>query len=175
MEPDRAANLKRDAKICADAWNRSDFPQFVGCLSKRLVMDDAARDLILRECTDSFVAGYGRWDSIQFYLGEIGPPQKFRTLYATTFPVITVIKGGGATITDTSYVLGVSEDDGKTWQFLPLINYNPKLLNKQFPEFEERIAIPKSIPPILGGSRPNQHLSTTEQAKSGDGEASGQR
>ncbi|HEY4988529.1 MAG TPA: hypothetical protein VII09_01925 [Opitutaceae bacterium] len=146
---DRAANLRHDAAACIGAWNSGRYSQVVSCLSERVVPDARARASALAEIKDSFVFGGMQIDSIQVTLGKVPPPRKYRTLYASVFPVFAVVKGLGFQLTDTGYVLGVSKDDGRTWKFVPLMDYDPLLFNRQFPEFEGRIAVPATIPPTL--------------------------
>jgi hypothetical protein len=146
---DRAATLRHDAAVCISAWNSGRYTQVVSCLSERAVPDARARASALAEIKDSFVFGGMQIDSVQVSLGKIPPPRRYRTLYASVFPVFAVIRGLGFQLTDTSYVLGVSKDDGRTWKFVPLMDYDPLLLNRQFPEFEGRIAVPATIPPSL--------------------------
>jgi hypothetical protein len=146
---DRVSNLRRDAGACISAWNSGRYTQVVSSLSERAVPDARARAAALAEIRDSFVFGGMQIDSIQVTLGRVAPPRKYRTLYASVFPVFAVVRGLGFQLTDTSYILGVSKDDGRTLKFLPLIDYDPNLLNRQFPEFEGRIAVPATIPPTL--------------------------
>ena len=68
---------------------------------------------------------------------------------ASGVDVEALVKGPGIRITDTGYILAVSEDSGKTWRFVPLINYAASELERQFPEFERRIAIPAQNEPTL--------------------------
>ena len=141
--------LQRDASSCASAWNRGQYPLFVSYLSKRFVPDARARASILGEIQDGFSFGGYQFNTFQVSLGRIPAPKKYRTLYATVFPVEALVKGPGMRITDTGYVLAVSEDSGKTWRFVPLINYDPGELDRQFPEFERKISIPAQSEPTV--------------------------
>jgi hypothetical protein len=149
---DRLATLRHDAQACASAWNRGSYPQVVSCLSRRLAPDSRARETILLQIRDALGGGPVIFDSVRVTVGAIDPPRRYHSLYASLFPVFAVAMGGGMKFTDTLYVVGVSEDAGRTWNFVPLNYYDQPSLNDAFPEFEGRLLIPPETQPVISSA-----------------------
>jgi hypothetical protein len=152
---DPSSQLRHDAQYCVNAWNRQSYPLFVSCLSKRAVPDEKTRAWVLAQIKDSFTYSGVPIDSIELSLGSFGQPRRYHALYACLFTVVAVIRGPFLKITDTSYVLGISENGGTLWRFIPLIQFEPAELNRLYPEFEGRITIPAEIPPSVEATLSN--------------------
>jgi hypothetical protein len=147
--PDRLSSLRRDASTCMGAWNSGNLPLFVSCLSERAVPDARARSSVISQIRESYIFGNTPVESVRISLGRIDPPRKFKTLYASVFPVFGEISQLGFKISDMSYALGVSRDSGKSWKFIPLIDYDQGLLDRQFPEFGGQIVVPETSTPSV--------------------------
>ena len=156
---DSAVNLKRDAKFCADAWNRGDYMTFVGCLSERVAPDDRAREATLAGIKQAF----GYLDSLGLKTLQVAvrEPKEIESagpLQASILPVLAVMEGPDAKMTADESILGVSKDQGKSWKFLVLFKISQQQLDQRFPEFQGKIKVPFPRPPsveIKGSPRPH--------------------
>jgi len=166
---DAVANLKRDAALCAKAWDCADYPQFLGLLADPVIGDDKARDAALADIKDVF--GYLNSLGLDTMKVSVDEPQSIRktgSLYSSIVPVTAVMDGIEGRITAPSYVLAISRDHGATWKFIILWQRSDWQINALIPEFQGKFAIPTPQSPVIQyKKKPNQSPEPT--APSGRG------
>lgn len=60
-----------------------------------------------------------------------------------------VLKVPEGTVNQESSLLGISEDEGKSWVFIDLLHTTPELLKKIIPDLADKIVIPPKKAPVL--------------------------
>jgi hypothetical protein len=141
-----AVNLRRDAEACVAASNRRDLNTVASYLPERVYPDRHARYAAVKEIESDLASLYD--PSFRVSLGTLQKPRRYRNLYATILPVVVVVEWSSARMTENSYLLAVSQNGGQSWKFLPLYEVQQHDVDRFFPEFERKIQVPQSLPPV---------------------------
>lgn len=142
----RISKLQVEAKvICSDAPDRIDVEKLADVTHPRALKASGGREQFTRAMQKAFEFSRAQFQSLTCRLGEPKLHEVRNVLIGVlpqTLEGVTVTKNS---IVTYGSVVGISEDDGKTWTFI-----NGKGFPKQFPEFVDVVVIPKEKTVING-------------------------
>ena len=146
-----APHIKAEAQKCAQALLTGDYAGVVALTPPRVVSmmggKDAMVATIRNEMEKDKGTGFGLKD-IQF--GEPEPGRRVGgSWFVSLVPQRMLMKVPGGRLQGDSYMLGISEDEGKTWSFLSIDAISDDQLAQVFPELKGKVQLPPKTKPVL--------------------------
>jgi hypothetical protein len=144
------SKIKQEAQRCANALLTSDYERVVAYTHKRVIAGVGGRETMiakLKAGTEQM-----RAQGISFTRVEIGEPQKPRKIgewFCALVPQKIVMKVPDGRLEQESHLLGISEDEGKSWVFLDVGPISKEQLSQVFPEFNGKIELPEKQKPVF--------------------------
>ena len=146
---DTAAHVKQEAQKCANAAIESDYDAVVKYTHPRVMTAMGGKDAMIasmKKFSREIKAQGISLKSAQ--TGEPEPPHQVGSWLISLVPQKVVLKmPKGQTVSD-SYLLGISEDQGKHWVFVDLSNVNTDQLGQMFPELKGQVQVPEKKQPV---------------------------
>lgn len=93
--------------------------------------------------------------SVSFRDVEIGAPgkvEKMSNWLVSVIPQMVTLNVPGGRLESTAYLIGISEDDGKSWAFVDstgFTNENEAALAQMFPPLAGRLRVPEKKSPVF--------------------------
>ena len=135
---DPSENARTAAEICVKSEYAGKVAGYVDCLHPKFVEAQGGKDKVSSglQKTLSFTGGHLSYDSMIF-----SPPKEVKNqdniMYAAVPYEVTVKDMDGKPKTSKDYVVGISEDGGKTWKFLTSIAADTEPMKKAFPAIND--------------------------------------
>ena len=140
--------IKQQAEKCAHAILAKDFGTVVDLTQKRMVDLMRGKDAIVatmtHELTQMHDEGVG-FDTIT--IGDPQAPLKSGAWSLSLVPEQIVLKAPGGRLKDDSYLLALSDDNGKNWSFVSLTMTAPQFF-QVYPELNGAFAFPEHQQPV---------------------------
>jgi hypothetical protein len=147
---DPSTTLKQEAEKCAKAVLTSDHDGVVAYTHKRVVAAVGGKDAMIATLKRGLAQM--RSDGVEFADVTIGLPEKPRKIgvwLVSTLPEHIVMKVPGGKLYQDAFLLGISEDDGRSWAFVDLGPVTNAEFAKVFPELDGKISVPKREKPVF--------------------------
>jgi len=145
-----SAIMRQDAEKCAKAVFSGDYEQVCTYTHKRIIEASGGKKkmvpIIKRAMEEMKSKG------VEFENATMGDPQKpikVAGWLVALIPQHIIMKAPGGHIEQDSYLLGISEDDGKKWVFVDVSSLTTEELAKFFPELTGKINIPERKKPVF--------------------------
>lgn len=147
---DLRPGIKRDAAKCAAAWQRNDYEGVLAFLPPRVIQQSGGRAAALKKIKNQFslARDYGV-ERMDFTTGKPAIPRLLGKWLTSLVPLTVVLHRPPIDVTQETYLLALSNDQGKRWFFVPLYHTSQAKLNAWFPEFAGKIVIPLDPEPEL--------------------------
>jgi len=150
LAEDLSATIKQEAQKCADALVKSDLDDVVLYTHKRVIEGmggkEAMTATIKRGMEQMKAQGVGIEKAI---VGEPGKTQKIDTWTVALIPNEIFMKVPGGKLEQDSHLLGISEDDGKSWVFIDVGSISKEQFDQVFPELAGKIDLPEKEKPVF--------------------------
>jgi hypothetical protein len=145
-----AATIKQEAEKCAKALVAGDFAQAATYSHPRIVAAMGGKEALIAQIANGMrqIRAEG-FELIETRMGTPTPPKKIAAWLTSIVPQEIVMKAPDGRIVQESALLGLSEDEGKTWTFLDLGGMTPAVITRFFPELSGQITIPEKKKPVL--------------------------
>jgi hypothetical protein len=126
-----AGNARLQAKNCVEAQYQADAAKFFECLHPEIVNSQGGKEKVLADLNQMFsMVGKISYSSL-----DVNTPKEVKASeknFITVVPYqMTRKTSSGENKTSKDFLIGVSEDQGKTWKFATSAKYSP--LEKKFP------------------------------------------
>jgi len=126
-----AQNAQQQAKTCLEAQYQPDNAKYVDCLHPEIIKASGGKEKALADLNKMFnMVGKISYTSL-----DVSTPKEVKTAgkgMITVVPYQMTRKAAtGEDETSKDFLIGVSEDEGKTWKFATSAMYSP--LEKSFP------------------------------------------
>jgi hypothetical protein len=150
LAADSSPGIRMEAQKCANALLTNNFEGVLAYTHKRVVAGIGGKEamlLTLKRGTEQM-----RAQGISFTRVEIGDPQKPKKVgdwLVALVPQKVVMKVPDGYLDQESYLLGISEDEGKKWAFVDVGPISQEQLTKAFPEFDGHITLPEKKKPVF--------------------------
>lgn len=141
--------FKKQAAHFAAATFYGDHKTVIDLTYPALIELSGGRQMMQKLITDKIETIRKR--GITKFDGSIGSPGKFYKAgnqIHCLIPEFLIFKMPKGHYTGQSYLLGVSDDDGKSWKFMDVGNMPPAILHKLLPNFNNSLVIPESAKPV---------------------------
>ena len=145
---DPATAAKQAAQKSIDALLSGDYAQVVESMPKRVVAamggKEAALAMLKQQTSEKSAQG------ISFQSDTIGTPQPMQKIGAwlvTLVPQTVTLKVRGGHLVSDAYLIGISEDEGKSWSFVDSAAFakgKEALLAQVLPELAGKLRIPET-------------------------------
>ncbi|MFT3868574.1 MAG: hypothetical protein QM715_08750 [Nibricoccus sp.] len=151
--------VKREADSCAIALLKSDYEGVARYTHERLIKVMGGKDQMIAEIkrgiSQMHTAGF---DFIETKTGTPAEPKRVGSWLTSLVPTTVVMKvPDGRRMSKDSFLLGISEDNGKTWVFVDLSNITNEQYAELFPELVREIPLPaKKKAVFVNEKEPNQ-------------------
>ncbi len=151
--PAQTAALKKQADDAANAMMQHDYKQMAYYTYPPIVKAIGGPDKMAQKVTQMM-------DEMQVHgvtfksvtIGNIGDIAKGGIhLYAVVQEILQ-ISNNGAIITNSSYLVAVSADNGKRWYFVDTAPFKQQNVKQLFPDFPPGLVIPETHMPSMGGN-----------------------
>jgi hypothetical protein len=145
---DATATVKQEAQKCAKAALSSDYEAIVRYTHPRIVKGIGGKEAMISALKKGMAQM--RAAGTEFAdvgLGEPEAPKKIGAWMTSRIPQHLVMKVPGGKFYQDSTLLGISEDEGKSWLFLDLGSVTREQFRQVFPELDGRITIPQKKEP----------------------------
>lgn len=141
---DLTATIKREAQKCADAFVAGDYEGIVHYTHPRLIKLMGGKEAMIATLKEGVAemqaSGAG---IISATAGTPQAPKKIGTWIASIVPEHLVMKVQGGKLIRDSYLLGISEDGGRTWVFVDIGQTSKEQFAQVFPELDGKITLPE--------------------------------
>ena len=147
---DLVATIRREAQSCAKALLASDYDGVVTYTHKRVVAMMGGREAMI--ATLKRGASEMHSEGCDFADATVGAPAEARKIgswLTSMVPQHIVMKVPGGKLHQDSVLLGISEDQGKSWVFIDLGPISKAQLAKVFPELDGQIQLPERQKPVF--------------------------
>jgi hypothetical protein len=147
---DLTIKIRAEAERCAKALLDADY-KTVAALTHKRAIDLMGGEQAMIETVKKGMAQM-RADNFVFERAIIGAPSNPKPVggwLVSTVPQEIVIKIPTGRLHQDGHLLGISEDDGKTWVFIDLGPITPELFAKVFPELKDKVSLPAKTKPVL--------------------------
>lgn len=144
---DLVATIRQEAQNSADALLKGNYERVVAYTHKRVVAMIGGKEIMIAKWKRGMGAdGFGYVDVI---IGTPSEPRKIGSWLTSMVPQHLVAKVSGGRFSQDSVLLGISEDQGKSWVFIDLGSFSKELLAKMFPELDGKIQLPEKKAPVF--------------------------
>jgi hypothetical protein len=145
-----ATVIQQEAQKCAKALMANDCPGVLAYTHDRVIAlmggKDTALGLLQKSMEEMKAKGFGVEDT---KIGAPQFPQKIGTWTISLVPETITLRTPEAKAQQESYLLGISEDEGKTWKFIDLGPISEEQLFGVFPELKGQFKMPAKKPPVV--------------------------
>ncbi|MDB6076271.1 MAG: hypothetical protein JWO82_18 [Akkermansiaceae bacterium] len=150
LADDYTATIKKQAQACADAMIAKNFEAMADTTHPRVLEAMGGREQMLT----TVKAAVAKIEEQGFKItsSEIGTPEDVKKIGAMTVSIVPdriVIKVPGGKLTSESHLLGISEDEGKTFKFIDIGPIKKEQLEQIFPEFAGQLTLPERKQPVM--------------------------
>jgi hypothetical protein len=144
-------NLKRDSGKCIAAWNASDWGGVIASFPDRFVQGSGGRDALVKTIHENlFIPDSKELLRVEVKSGVPEDPIRAGKWLLSLLPISgTLITPNGSEIVQSTFLLGISDNGGTDWRFLPLYGISQKTVDKLFPEFTAFCRVPKATPAVI--------------------------
>ena len=142
--------IKQEAQRCADALIAGDYDAVAGYTHPRILSRMGGKEAMLqvmKRGTDDM-----RVNGITILGAKMGNPQEPKTVGTWTvslLPQQIVMKVPGGKLQQDSHLLGVTEDEGRTWFFIDVGSITKAQFEEVFPELRGKVALPERKKPVF--------------------------
>jgi hypothetical protein len=147
---DQTAVIKREAQKCAAALIAGDYDGVVAYTHSRVVALMGGKEAMIaamKKGTASMRAdGYA---FLEATIGRPGTPKHAGAWLTSLVPEHIVIKVPGGKLLQDSTMLGISEDNGKTWVFVDIGVVSKEQFAQIFPELEGQVTPQPNPKPVF--------------------------
>ena len=147
-----AARLRagfEQAQICAKATIDGDFAKVIDMTNPAAVKAGGGKKKMLKLVNEAMAEM--KKEGFSFKEGKVEASKSLsrsgRTLYAV-YPMKIVIEAKGSTYTGTGFLLGASDDDGKTWTYADSA-MGEAAMRKYLPDIPENLKFPAKEAPVV--------------------------
>ena len=142
--------IKREAGKCAAAWQRNDYAGVLAFLPPRVIQQTGGRMAALKKIRSQFslARDYGV-ERMDFIAGQPTPTTPLGKWLTSLVPLTVVLHRTPLDVTQQTHLLGLSNDQGKHWFFVPLYQTTQAKLNVWFPELAGKLVIPADPEPQM--------------------------
>jgi hypothetical protein len=144
------AAIQTEAEKCAKVLMNNDYLGVLGYTHERVVTlmggKETARGLLQKSMEEMKAKGLRVEDT---KIGTPQAPQKIGTWIISLVPETITLRMPGARAQQESFLLGISEDEGRTWKFIDLGPISEEQLFNVFPELKGQLKLPAKKPPIV--------------------------
>ena len=142
--------IKREAQKCADALVKSDLDGVVLYTHKRVIEGMGGKEAMTATIKRGMEQMKAQGVAIEkATVGEPGKTQKVDTWTVVLVPNEIFMKVPDGKLEQDSHLLGISEDDGKTWAFIDVGNISQQQLDQIFPELAGKVDLPEKQKPVF--------------------------
>jgi hypothetical protein len=142
--------IKREVGKCAVAWQRSDYAAILSYLPPGVIQQRGGRAALLRELKDQFAQARSLGvEQLEAIPGQPPAPKQIGRWLTSMISLTAVLHSAHLNLTQQTYVLGLSSDQGKRWFFVLLYQITQADLNAWFPEFAGKIIVPSDPLPQM--------------------------
>ncbi len=137
--------LVRDqAEKCSTAFIEGDYETFTDLTHRELVRKAGGRDEMIAQLRANAEELSKRFKVLAV---EVGVPEEIAEAGADLVAIVPTVTRmdlpGISEQTHRSFLIGVSDDKGRTWTFLEGSGYDEKSIRKVLPDFPETLELPK--------------------------------
>ncbi len=150
---DAAANAQLEAQKSADAMLAGDYEKLVAYTPRQWVAAMGGKEAmvaIIKQGMDGMKAQAITFQSVR--VGDPGPIQKIGGELISLVPQKVTLKVPGGHMESEAYLIGISEDGGKTWVFADSTGFtkeNEAKLAQIFPELSGKLHIHEHKEPVF--------------------------
>ncbi|MDI9366137.1 MAG: hypothetical protein QM541_14365 [Flavobacterium sp.] len=148
--PQQIATLKAQANAMATAIKKQDFKTVIKMTNPKVVAAAGGEAKLLEQLSKGMgmMKAKGMNMSISnVVIGEPSPFIKVKKQLQCTVPDKLEVKMIGGTISTNSTLIAISDDDGKTWNFIDAVGKNIAALKKVLPNLSDKLVIAKTEQP----------------------------
>ncbi len=146
----RAAHCRDAARACAAALLAGDDGKIVDCMAPEALASSGGRAAVMAELQRG--RAEMAKDGVSFAGSEIDLPRDMAPsggrLYAIV-PQVAIMKVPEGHLRQSSFLVGVSSDDGATWKFLDAAGLKGDRLRRLLPQFPASLTLPNVPDPQL--------------------------
>jgi hypothetical protein len=141
--------IKQEAEKSAAALAAGDYAGVLAYTHPRVVELMGGKDAALVALRRSTEEMKSRGIAVQS--AKLEPPQaplKVGSWFTSIIPLTLTMRVPDGRVVQASHLLGISEDEGKTWRFLDLGPISDEKLFSLFPELRGKVSMPPKIAPV---------------------------
>ncbi len=147
---DAASTVQQEARKCVNALLTGNYEAFVAYNHPRVVTASGGKDAMvtmMKHGTEELrLQGTTIEDA---KIGQPDKPQKIGDWLVSLVPEHIRMKVTGGHLDQDSYLLGISEDDGKHWTFTDVGPMTKESFAESFPELAGKITLPPKKEPVM--------------------------
>jgi hypothetical protein len=147
---DQNENLIRLANESGEAMVKGDFARLVELTYPKLVAFAGGREKMIafleKDVRESKSQG------MEILSMVASNPIQLETVGKETFAIVPIVlrmRVPKGTLLGKSFMIGITENSGKTWTFVSGDSSNPKMMKALFPEAADKLKIPAEERPVL--------------------------
>lgn len=147
---DVPATIRQEAQKCAKALLNADYDGVVKYTHRRVVKATGGKEAMLVVLKRGLEEMQAKGITIQeVTIGEADKPLDVESWTVAFVPQRLILKTTEGKIEQDSHLLGISEDDGKTWVFVDCSSLTKEKVAQIFPELAGRIELPAKKKPVV--------------------------
>jgi len=146
----QVATIKQEATKCAKALLAGDYETLVKYTHKRVVELVGGKEKVIASVKEG--TSKMRADGIELLdatIGQPNEPKRIGSWLIALVPQHVVVKVPAGRLHQDSHLLGISEDDGKSWVFVDISPLTKEQFAKVFPELDGKVSLPEKKKPEL--------------------------
>jgi hypothetical protein len=141
---DTVSTVQQEARKCVKALLTGKFEEFVAYTHSRVVTASGGKDAMVTTMKRGTEEMRAQGSSIEdAKIGQPDKPQKIGDWLVSLIPEHIRMKVTGGHLDQDSYLLGISEDDGKHWTFVDVGPMTKESFELAFPELAGKISLPE--------------------------------
>jgi len=145
-----APTIQQEAQKCAKAILTNDYDTVVKYTHKRVIDGVGGKEAMIAALKDGTEQMRSQGISIvHVKIGDPQKPQKTGEWVTVLIPETITMKVPGGKFVQESCLLGISEDQGKSWVFLDVGPVTKEQLVQIFPELDGKIQLPAKKQPVF--------------------------
>jgi hypothetical protein len=148
--PQQIATLKAQANTMATAIKKQDFKTVIKMTNPKVVAAAGGEAKMLEQLSKGMGMMKAKGMNISISNVVVGEPSLFikvKRQLQCTVPDKIEIKMMGGTMSTNSTLVAISDDDGKTWNFIDAMGKNIAALKQTLPDLSDKLVIAKTEAP----------------------------
>jgi len=144
------ATIKKEAQACTDALLAQKYDVVADATHARVIEAAGGKDHMIEMIKTTMAKAEEK--GIKMKSTEIGTPGDVTKIGAMTVSIVpkhTVMSFPGGKVSSDSALLGISDDDGKTFKFIEIGSMPKEQIEKLFPEFVGKLTLPERKAPVV--------------------------